>query len=1096
MPMNIRLTQTRERIKDATEKLAKRGMLPDLREVAALAKSLEQDPGNPTIVPIDIADRNRFPESIALRFTKNLTFDLRVLRGVLLDYYQDNKKEFIKNRTRHQKMLKDIADIKAQLDQLINIGENEITDCIVEPFTDTENVATKNKATVDLSYGQAVLARKPFLSKRLLLPRLRDFAPDVDILGPNVQRVLSSGPIFGSSFFNAMDDSSTVWIHRIVTNDYNADVQIVFTIPINRQLVSRFTMEPHSDTPMLIKVEHTVDGEVFVNSGVDQTTEGQELQWRFERNNIEAFRVSATIRSAPFIRQGLSEYMFGFRMIGAFNDTYESRGTITTDFYTPILNGVVSAVELIADEDIPDGTDIQYSIVARPNSGSDTSALSISPLNRFNKESPSRIEISGTSHFRGPISNQTPTETDEITNIKFFDIGTVDEDHRINPRTAKLFRGLNAWNLTETNNVVERETETRVDLRTDKDARLFFYLVEEARFISKDIISVSHFVDFNEDGQELRPRGNDNISPNAAIASIIRKTFGEPIGFGAAGSGPRFFVSTGAEFPTLQPANVTETVTNPIVTPQSVVTSQGTESFIIDTKPEEQVIILYADGTRIQFSLTLRKRIVLDAVTQDETGVFSIIDPDVWSLDSTTDIHVLDDDGTVLQFDISEFIETDITVAEVTSIIFNSLKAVEQPENTGHESDSFFLIPNKGHITQAPDMFKANEVDDLKVPFPVKIVTPNFSGVYEVDRVTNIELDGVTTPVLVIVNPTRLGGTIPKAIFHKVTAWEIVSQDLTSELDFLDDDQLHFTDEVTINIKDVIEVKYRVAADSGKIEVLPETIRVLDSQTGAVFEEGRDFKYVDGAIHSLKEDSVRDLVVVYTYREQRISLHKIVTYLRTTSQEAVQLKIAKFGESTFAPDKDAGELVKFDEQDLRIDSIISVAPGWHKITIKAKDLNRMLLFIAAVDSEGRRIFNISDVFDRMLAFIDPLTFVDKERLFRSTRLANPKHFTIIDNCVTVPFDPTANAFTNNRIYNVFKNEDMTDALEGSILKDPALIPAKKEEFDIEYDYVKQKDGEIEDVLMRKVRVNITMSRSLNKNSSLTPTLKAFKLRIM
>jgi len=1091
--MNVKLVQFQEKVKNLTAELMKDGKRPDPREIAAIARTMVSQLGEPTAGLVTVRDRQLLPSKDLDQFFSDLTFDIEVLREILRRYYVENKVEFTKNVTRQQKMIKDVSDIKAQLEELLAVAENKSVDYISETFTDTENVDLDNTtASIDLGHGQVILPRKPYLSRRIKLPNLRSYSPNIDISGPTVEQVLSSGTHYGTAFANAATDIDDIWIHRVSTGDYTGPVTIRFVFPIEHKQVSRLVIHPNSDIPMTITPEISEDGSFYVPLA-EQQTRGNELQWRFEKAGVHTVRISATISSPPYIRQGISDYVFGFRMIALFNDIYDLSGVMTTEYYTPDLENSISSIELLASEDVPDGCDIEYAIKAKDSLGAETNWMSITPKYRASKENPSKIEIAGTSHYWDSVPNDTPTLVNTRDFIEFYDIGPVESNHDILTRSAKLYRGINAWEFVESDNIVTETAETRIDLRMDKDAQLFFYKVGEARYIASDTIAMRHQIDFNEAGQEMIVRKYDETNPTAAIARITRKSFEEPIGFGTSGSGNKFFVEDFTEYPALQPAGVTETLAIPVSDPYTIVARQSEASYLADCKPDENIIFLFTDGTSVTFSLTLRSQLTFNDVEVDEVGVL-IPTVDEWSAQGTDDVSIKGDDDVVESLASSSRIETTIPIKAVSKIIFNSLKTVDQPENKGHESDSFHLIPNPKHVAQASDMFKVNDVDDLIVPFPVRITTDTFSGVYEVNRISDYDSNGERRPILVITNPTKLGSTIPKATSYQVRSWEILSQDLTSEVKYIMGDKIKFKDSVTINEGDSIEVKYRVSAASSKIEVMPETVQVLDSQTGATFREGIDFKYINGVIHSLKEDIAKDLYVVYKYKERKQSLHTVKCHLKASQDKTVQIKIASFGDSAYAPDKNAGETVSFDGLEMRVGSVLTVKPGWHEVSIKAKDIDRLIQFVGAIDTNGRRIFSVTDVFNRMLAIRDPLSYVDYERLYRSSRLAGHKHFTIINERIVVPFDPNDNAFVNNRLYNIFKNEDLSSALSGSIISDPSLIDEKREEFEIEYDY-HNSDTDVIDLLHAEIQLRATLSRSVNFNSSLTPALNNFTLRI-
>ena len=108
------------------------------------------------------------------------------------------------------------------------------------------------------------------------------------------------------------------------------------------------------------------------------------------------------------------------------------------------------------------------------------------------------------------------------------------------------------------------------------------------------------------------------------------------------------------------------------------------------------------------------------------------------------------------------------------------------------------------------------------------------------------------------------------------------------------DDKVYFSEHVVIETGDKIEVKYRVSTESSTIKVLPETMEVTDSQNGTIFQEGKDYVYKDGLIHSVKEGVAQDLVIKFSYEEYTNNLYELTTNLKSINANEINVKIASF----------------------------------------------------------------------------------------------------------------------------------------------------------------------------------------------------------
>lgn len=1093
--MDIRLTQINEKIKSVIANLQANGRVADPRTISNIARSEIEKLGNPTVDLIKIEKYSTISNQDWIKFINNSIFDLVVLRKVMLDFYQKNKESYFKNESELNKSLYDIDEMTKELESLTMISNDECSDYITESFVNTENISTGSEA-VDLKYGNLQLPIERSYTRKVGFNLPIGYTPTVDILDIPIQNVLYSGSLSGSQFSNSLTDTNNIWVHTVKTKDYSKNVSIEFIIPVNDIFISEIDIEPYSDTPMDVIVHITNNGSTYYP--VDQIlSNGRELQFRFNNNEVKGIKIKATIKSPSITKHGISEYTFGFKNIAAMNVLYKNSFVSTTEELKGRIEQPIKSLSLIAEENIPDGADISYRVRGKKFNSTYTDWMDISPVNRPSKYKPEFLEIAGTSHHNQKVDITTNIRKERYEEIDFYSIGTVNENHNIDYRSLELYRAINGWQVVNKVHTAFVNTESRIDLRKDRDVPIHFYTTEESRFINNNIVAVKHKVDFNEAGQELIPRSKDSIDSGSAILSVKRYGFQSPIGFGKTGSGNKYYIDNGLSFPTLIPAILSEVATSDISVNKTKIQPGSLKApgniFAADVEKTETMVVQFLDGSISNLTTSVRTLLRIKNVTQVSPGSFTPIGS--FSLTNISDISVVDGDGNESTLSGSGIINGNISSGSVISVTFNSYNTAKKPTDAGATTRGFYLVPNQEHVNQNQNIFKNNDVYDLPTPFPVRIITDSFNGIYEVDRISSIELGGNVRPILVISNPDKLGSNIPTAASYKINSWEIISQDLTSEVVKLFDDKIYFNEETVIEPGDKIEVRYRVGVDNSTIKVLPETVVVKDSETGLIFTEGKDYIYKDGLLHSTKENLARDIFISFTYSEIANSVYEATTYLTSINTGNVSLKVGSFNNTVFKPDTENAEFIRFDDKDIELNTVIDISKGLHEVKISAKDVVRLMAFINTLDVNGKPIFKTNASFSFMRGVLQPLTYVPYDVLKNSSYKGTAHNFSILDSEIIIPFNPNTNCFIDNRIYRVYKNEDIKDAIGNYFIEDFSKIPIKVEEFVLEYDYVKLENGSIDENLIEYITLEITLNKGNNKNNKLTPLLNGLTIRI-
>ncbi|MEK1828979.1 hypothetical protein AAAC51_07470 [Priestia megaterium] len=270
----------------------------------------------------------------------------------------------------------------------------------------------------------------------------------------NFKRIPVAGQIDYALNTNPNQTFQEVWLSK---TEGPADGYVELTFD-EIQKLNRFDVGIHTVKPIQVYVEYTLDQVNFYHlpyypEGKDAT---DSIAFHFPTTEIKKMRI--WIRKQESDKeavhpQGYSyQYLFGIKKIQFFQLSYPANGEVTTKLLTPNTdeNFSIGKVTLVTEEEIPDGTDIEYYI----RTDEEETWKPISPTNRTNAKAPNMVDfkyvVQGSPTSLG-IAEQTSSQEAEIielqaNGISFYSLGTI-EKKKILPRTERLYIGKDAWNV-------------------------------------------------------------------------------------------------------------------------------------------------------------------------------------------------------------------------------------------------------------------------------------------------------------------------------------------------------------------------------------------------------------------------------------------------------------------------------------------------------------------------------------------------------------------------------------------------------------------------------------------------------------------------
>jgi len=500
-----------------SEKIFKSGRAPTQKEIQAEIRGKRQD----------ILDSSK-PSMLFRPFEFRSRFDIDKFNTMMLEIDDDVEylfEEHVAQAVRLLKMLNQSEINFRGLDRRLRVVDSIIQDFVMtsknaaallfavsDSLIDARNLDLRQTtAALDFSAGVATLSPTAGGVKRLQVPHLDVLESwPITILDAE-NKVISeiSGsqkPIAGvtpiashvSPFGYSFGDLLNAW-QFVVNRDKVEPTSIQFTIPLVPQdsripevSIGRIDIDPSVSSPTQFEILHSLDSVNFTRFDGHETPfiiDTPETL-RFPQTLVQYLRITMSKnRPDELLDNGGAAYTFGLKNLSFFTMGYSPESQLVTTALEPQDSDSLPAVHqvtLSADDVVPDGTDIIYSVALDETT---PQFREIANIQRDTSGAPQIVTFAGT--FDSPRNENrfsvttTPPIHQSRNGINLYRIyNSVKSGHQF--RTARLYRGIGGWHKQRITDFVDKTVTN--EIKFDRDDNRPLYLRQESE--DANIISV------------------------------------------------------------------------------------------------------------------------------------------------------------------------------------------------------------------------------------------------------------------------------------------------------------------------------------------------------------------------------------------------------------------------------------------------------------------------------------------------------------------------------------------------------------------------------------------------------------------------------
>lgn len=330
-----------------------------------------------------------------------------------------------------------------------------------DSFRDLSKVDLENTtAEVDLSSSAAYLPMQAG-TRKIAMPHLAE-RTSIIVTSNQPETVIEHGPVGGSQFGQAFDDTYGGWMYRIVSSsqdgwtghitipismnpprtDAGGTAQLTQVLETQEIYISRIDIEGLQNCYVEARILYSLDNKNFLilNDWVDIT---RKQSLFFPRTKVEFIRIEFRAYTPNIV--GAYEYVVGLRNISFYDAGFAKECELRSLRLNPELNTPIGALVLDADELIIPGTDIEYYVA--PYAVSPVWSQ-IKPLSRGTQILKFADSVESPRKSNQIAITSTPAVNSTKNGIIFYNIDQLSGD-QVNS-TAKLFRGIGGWHKTFT----------------------------------------------------------------------------------------------------------------------------------------------------------------------------------------------------------------------------------------------------------------------------------------------------------------------------------------------------------------------------------------------------------------------------------------------------------------------------------------------------------------------------------------------------------------------------------------------------------------------------------------------------------------------
>lgn len=345
--------------------------------------------------------------------------------------------------------------LEAELkEKILLYGKTGYLASVFDTFDDLSKIETETNVSIDIKKHQVTLQQQENTSFMISPESTITFNMPTNAAA-TYKRIPVSGKIQNALNKNNDETYQEVWLSKN-EGPANGYIEVLFK---EKQTLNRIDLSVHTLKDVTVYVEYTPDNLNYFHLPYypNGKTTNNNLSFAFPVTNIRSIRI--WIHKQESDKQMVHpegydyQYLFGVKQLSFYQLSYPSEGEVVTKILSPKTteNFSIGKVSLVTEEELADGTDIEYFI--RVDKQED-SWKQISPVNRENATAPNVIDfkyVVKSSPTELGIKEGTSSQEAEIielqsNGISFYSIGTI-EKRKIVPRTERLYIGKDAWNL-------------------------------------------------------------------------------------------------------------------------------------------------------------------------------------------------------------------------------------------------------------------------------------------------------------------------------------------------------------------------------------------------------------------------------------------------------------------------------------------------------------------------------------------------------------------------------------------------------------------------------------------------------------------------
>lgn len=380
------------------------GRLPNLNDISKRISSVIDKKNNITYKYVPQPTREIFRNELYNKSLRSIKFDIDTFHEELLDLFSQSSSRLNYADLYHKLNSYELRNLQSKLEMLLFTVQDAdfYFSGAFDTFSDTSKTDLKQSTNEIVDLSEQCLAL-PYLGNSTKRINMDSLIPqttiNVDVVSKNGAQIQSINQIPSSSFGNIFTDTLSIWGYEVITNS-NEPVDLTFTFPLNNKnglesefFVSRFEVVPHSINKQSVIIKTSNDDVNYLSilgyeQGIETTDQKITYAMDFETTLVQYVRV--TLHKEEADEEIVSntgslksyKYLFGLKKFSAFTTGRLTKATYISKPFSFTDSSIIGRVSIDADESIPNGCSLSYSIASADSNGNQLSSyIPISPVN-------------------------------------------------------------------------------------------------------------------------------------------------------------------------------------------------------------------------------------------------------------------------------------------------------------------------------------------------------------------------------------------------------------------------------------------------------------------------------------------------------------------------------------------------------------------------------------------------------------------------------------------------------------------------------------------------------------------------------------------